>query len=313
MGMPGITTSLVLGSGGARGLAHIGVIRCLEDRGYNIRYVAGSSMGALVGGIYAAGKLEVYADWVCALQKSDIVRLLDWSLGGGALFKGDRLIAVLKKLIGDSNIEDLPVGYTAVATDLSREGAGREVWLNRGPLFDAIRASIAVPTLFEPVRKDGRLMVDGGIVNPVPVAPTLNNQTDITVAVDLNSRRDAASHLPPPDARSTNVLPATYRESIGRYLDKVWPASDSQTQARVGFSDVATRSMETMQATITQFKLAANVPSVIVGIPRNLCDFFDFHRARELMTYGYERTERALEEYNDNAPKGLSRAEPRHS
>ncbi|MDH3510536.1 MAG: patatin-like phospholipase family protein [Gammaproteobacteria bacterium] len=295
--MASIKTSLVLGSGGARGLAHIGVIRCLEDRGYDIRYVAGSSMGALIGGIYAAGKLDVYADWVCALQKSDIVRLLDWSLGGGALFKGDRLIGVLKDLIGDRNIEDLPVGYTAVATDLSRDSAGREVWLNRGPLFDAIRASIAVPTLFEPSKKNGRLMVDGGIVNPVPVAPTLNNQTDITVAVDLNGKREPASRLLPPDSRPASVLPAAYRESISRYIDKVWPSADSPGSERIGFLDLVTRSMETMQATITQFKLAASVPAVIVRIPRNLCDFFDFYRAQELIDYGYRRTQQALTEY----------------
>jgi NTE family protein len=295
--MASIKTSLVLGSGGARGLAHIGVIRCLEDRGYDIRYVAGSSMGALIGGIYAAGKLDVYANWVCALQKSDIVRLLDWSLGGGALFKGDRLIGVLKDLIGDRNIEDLPVGYTAVATDLSRDSAGREVWLNRGPLFDAIRASIAVPTLFEPSKKNGRLMVDGGIVNPVPVAPTLNDQTDITVAVDLNGKREPASRLLPPDSRPASVLPAAYRENISRYIDKVWPSADGPGPERIGFLDLVTRSMETMQATITQFKLAASVPAVIVRIPRNVCDFFDFYRAQELLDYGYRRTEHALREY----------------
>jgi NTE family protein len=295
--MASIKTSLVLGSGGARGLAHIGVIRCLENRGYDIRYVAGSSMGALIGGIYAAGQLDVYADWVCALQKSDIVRLLDWSLGGGALFKGDRLIGVLKDLIGDRNIEDLPIGFTAVSTDLFRDGAGREVWLNRGPLFDAIRASIAVPTLFEPSKKNGRLMVDGGIVNPVPVAPTLNDQTDITVAVDLNGKRAPASRLLPPDSRPASVLPAGYRESISRYIDMVWPNSDSQGPERIGFLDLVTRSMETMQATITQFKLAANAPAVIVRIPRNLCDFFDFYRAQEIIDYGYERTEKAMREY----------------
>ena len=300
--MPGIDTSLVLGSGGARGLTHIGVIRCLEDRGYRIRYVAGSSMGALVGGVYAAGKLDVYADWVSALQKSDIVRLLDWSFQRGALFKGERLIGVLKALIGENNIEDLSIGYTAVATDLSQEGAGREVWLNRGPLFDAMRASIALPTLFEPVKKNDRLLVDGGIVNPVPVAPTLNDHTDITVAVDLNSRREAASRLLPPNERPPGVLPAVYRESIRHYLDKVWPASDSHATERIGFLELVTRSMETMQATITQLKLAANAPNVIVRIPRNLCDFFDFYRATELIDYGYQRTVQALAEYEDNAP-----------
>jgi len=184
---------------------------------------------------------------------------------------------------------------------LGSGGAGREVWLNRlnrGPLFDAIRASIALPTLFEPVKKNGRLMADGGIVNPVPVGPTLNDHTDITVAVDLNSRREAASRLLPPNARPPGVLPAVYRESIGRYLDKVWPASDSEATERVGFLDLVTRSMETMQATITQFKLAANVPNVIVRIPHNICDFFDFYRATELIDYGYERTAQALREYD---------------
>src|SRR5690554_764142 len=116
--MAGIPTSLVLGAGGARGLTHIGVIRCLEAHGYDIRYISGSSMGALVGGIYAAGKLDTYADWVTALQRLDVLRLLDWSLNG-ALFKGERIIRVLRELIGDSRIEELPIGFTAIATELS--------------------------------------------------------------------------------------------------------------------------------------------------------------------------------------------------
>ena len=140
-------------------------------------------------------------------------------------------------------------------------------------------------------------MVDGGIVNPVPVAPTLNNQTDITVAVDLNGKREPASRLLPPESRPASVLPAAYRESISRYIDKVWPSADSPGSERIGFLDLVTRSMETMQATITQFKLAASVPAVIVRIPRNLCDFFDFYRAQELIDYGYRRTQQALREY----------------
>ena len=134
--------SLVLSSGGARGLAHIGAIRCLEEQGYEIGYVAGSSMGALVGGIYAAGKLDEYSTWVEALRRSDIVQLLDFGWGGAGLFKGDRIIAALRELIGEHQIEELPVGFTAVATDLQRK---REVWLDKGSLFSAIRASIAVP------------------------------------------------------------------------------------------------------------------------------------------------------------------------
>src|SRR5690606_4834385 len=143
------------GSGGARGLAHIGVIRCLEDKGYDIRYISSSSMGAVVGGIYAAGKLDVFAEWVSALQKLDVLWLLDWSLGGGAFFKGERIIQALTQLIGDREIEELPIGFTAIATELS---TGREVWLNKGSLFEAIHASIAVPTLFAPVAR-GKLVL----------------------------------------------------------------------------------------------------------------------------------------------------------
>lgn len=302
--MSRITTSLVLGSGGARGLTHIGVIRCLEERGYDVRYVSGSSMGALIGGIYAAGKLDIYIKWVSALQKSDIVRLLDWSFDGGALFKGERIIAELRTMIGDCNIESLPIGFTAVATDVSANGSGREVWFNQGPLFDAVRASIAVPGVFAPVRADGRVLVDGGIVNPVPVGPTLNNRTDITVAVDLNGLSDtrighALVETPEPAA---SPLQMVYRQSISRYLDKLWPPPPPSGREPMGFSEVLSRSMETMQATITHFKLAANVPSVVVPIPRNICGFFDFYRATELIAYGYACAERTL----DMQPRGTT-------
>lgn len=291
-----LSTSLVLGSGGARGMTHIGVIRCLEDRGYRIRCVAGSSIGALIGGIYAAGKLDVYAEWVSALQKGDIVRLLDWSFDDGALFKGERIIDVLKQLIGDRSIEDLAIPYTAVATDLSQAGGSREVWLDRGPLFDAIRASIAVPGVFSPARYDGRLLVDGGIVNPVPVGPTLKQRTVLTVAVDLNGVSDPDHTREPPRDAAPGARQLARRQSIRRYLDRLWPAEPARPEAdRLGFAHLLTRSMEAMQATITQFELAATMPSFVVSIPRNVCGFFDFHRAKELIEYGYTRTEQALD------------------
>ena len=141
------TVSLVLGSGGARGLAHIGVIKWLRAHGYEIKSIAGTSIGALVGGIYAAGRLDVYADWVQALDKRDVLRLLDISFQPAGLIKGDRIINVMRELIGEFEIEALPISYTAVATDLD---TGREVWLSSGLLFDAIRASIAIPTVFTP-------------------------------------------------------------------------------------------------------------------------------------------------------------------
>ena len=182
--MTATTVSLVLGSGGARGYAHIGAIEELVAQGFDIRSVAGSSMGALVGGVYAAGKLDGYRDWVTPLQRFDVLRLLDWTFSGGGLIKGDRIIEKLRELIGEIRIEDLPISYTAVAVDLL---AQREIWFSRGSLFDAIRASIAIPTVLRPHHYEGRTLVDGGLLNPVPITPTLRDLTDCTIAVDVNA------------------------------------------------------------------------------------------------------------------------------
>ena len=169
------TVSLVLGSGGARGLAHIGVIQWLEEHGYDIRSISGCSMGALIGGIYACGKLDVYEEWVRAITKLDIIKLLDVSWGNQGLVEGERIIAVLKDLVGDRRIEDLPLEYTAVAADFKRE---KEVWLKRGSVFDAIRASISLPLFFTPFDMNGTKLLDGGILNPVPIAPTFEDNKD---------------------------------------------------------------------------------------------------------------------------------------
>ena len=288
--MPKTSTSLVLGAGGARGLAHIGVIRCLEEHGYDIRYISGSSLGALVGGVYAAGKLDVYAKWTLALQRLDVLRLLDWSLLDGALFKGERIMRVLRELIGDCRIEDLPVGYTAVATELS---TSREMWLNDGSLFDAIHASIAVPMIFAPVVVEGLVLVDGGIVNPVPVAPTLNRHTEVTIAVDLT-----APDEPGADIRTRTDRAGTpdgeLRQSILRFVDALRGGAPEPPASRLGYYDLAARSMDAMQRTITQLRLASYAPSLLIPIPGNLCGLFDFHRAGELIDFGYQRAEKAL-------------------
>lgn len=306
-----VSTSLVLGSGGARGLAHIGVIRRLEEKGYVVGDVAGSSIGALIGGIYAAGKLDVYVDWVTRLQRTDVLLLLDPSLAGDSLLKGIRIINVLRELIGDYQIEDLPIGFTAVATDLANAGSGREVWLNRGSMFEAIRASIAVPSLFAPVHKDGRLLVDGSVLNPLPVGPTLHRPTRVTVAVNLNGRYDTTRKLPvsvarPPEPEGDSDSVTSYTDRFGQFLGKVWPVSTESPVIRLGLTEVALRSMEAMQASITDFRLAANMPSIVVNIPSNLCSFFDFHRAQELIEFGYERAGKAIDEFEANEP-GLNR------
>lgn len=284
------TVSLVLSSGGARGLAHIGVIQWLEEHGYRIRNVAGASMGALIGGIHAAGGLPTYTAWVCALQRMDIVRLLDLSLSRNSLFKGMRIINVLRDLIGDRDIEGLDIGFTAVATDLD---TGREVWLRRGSLFDAIHASIAIPTIFAPVRRDQRLLVDGGLINPVPIAPTLNDCTDLTVVVNVNGKSEY-QRLQPDAAGPPPQSVATYRAAISRFVDELQARMGKAEREERSLFEVISRSMDTMQTAIARQRLAAYSPDAIVEIPRNACAFHEFFRAREMIELGRERAELAL-------------------
>lgn len=289
------TVSLVLGSGGARGLAHIGVIQWLNENGFDIRSIAGSSMGALIGGIYAMGKLDVYTRWVTALEKIDVIRLLDFSFVRAGLLKGDRVISVLRDLIGDCNIEDLPISFTAVATDLD---AGKEVWLNRDSLFDAIRASMAMPTVFTPYRYQGKRLVDGGLSNPIPIAPTLNDQTDITIAVNLSAKLEVAFDTPEQE-RTQDDSGNRYHRRIVQFIESLRQKRGQRDATDIGLFDVVGKSFDTMQNTIARLKLAAYAPDIIIDIPRNVCSFYEFHRAGELIEIGRHRTIQALKDGGD--------------
>lgn len=286
------TVSLVLGSGGARGHAHLGVIAAIEERGLSIRSLAGTSMGAIIGGIYAAGKLDTYVEWAGKLSKTDVVRLLDFSFTWTSIFRGEKIFDVLKDLIGDHQIEDLDTAFTAVATSIEDQ---REVWINKGPLFRAIRASSAVPGVFAPVEHDGRTLVDGGLVNPIPIAPTLHDSTDLTIAVNLNAINESYR-----SSRETGgtVRPAEkdgYRTAISRFLDELIK-TDAKERKAPDAADLLTRSIDIMQGSIARLKLAAYTPDKIVAIPRNAASFFDFHRAREMSELGYEKTCKALDD-----------------
>jgi len=275
------TVSLVLGSGGARGLAHIGVIQVLEERGYDIRSISGSSMGALIGGIYAAGKLDVYTEWVCALDRMNVLRLLDVSFSGAAIFKGERIINTLRELIGEQNIEDLPVTFTAVATDLEES---KEIWLSNGPLCEAIRASIAFPTVFSAVPYNGRTLVDGGLLNPIPIAPTLRDMTDITIAVSLSGN----AKIIPEEIPTVKEIPEDrnkYHQKIIDFIDNLH-RKDNGKKDDAGFFDIISKSLDVMQSTIANFKLAAYMPDILIEIPKDVCSIYEFERASELIEIG---------------------------
>lgn len=292
--------SLVLGSGGARGYAHVGVIEELLASGYEIRSVAGSSMGALVGGVYAAGKLPEYRDWACGLKTFDVLRLVDWTWRGGGLIKGHRVIGALRELIGEINIEQLPISYTAVAVDID---AQREVWFSRGSLFDAIRASISIPTVFRPHLYQGRRLVDGGLLNPVPVTPTLRDLTDATIAVDVNAEAEGVAERETPITQPELADPETEEEraqatGLAR-LGALWERYVGQRSKRVvinepGMLELFARSLDVVQETLTRYKLAAQPPDLVIPIPRNVCAFYEFQRAEEVIEIGRQRTREAL-------------------
>lgn len=184
--------ALVLGSGGARGYAHIGVIEEIERRGYEVVCIAGCSMGAVIGGIYAAGKLGEYRDWVESLDYLDVLRLLDVSFRLGAI-RGERVFGKIHEILGEIDIEQLPIPYTAVATDLTNQ---QEIWFQEGCLHQAMRASAAIPSLFTPVMQGTRMLVDGGLLNPLPIVPVVSTHADLIVAVNLNATNQRQYSLP---------------------------------------------------------------------------------------------------------------------
>ncbi len=290
------SVSLVLGSGGARGHAHIGVIRALEEMGYSVHNISGCSMGSVIGGIYAADKLDTYTEWAFQLAKGDVVKLLDFSFSLRSIFKGERIIEVLRELVGDRKIEDLDKRFTAVATSLDEQ---REVWLNSGSLFTAIKASTAVPGVFSPVELDGRTLVDGGLVNPIPIAPTLNDSTDLTIAVNLAGLDE--NYVPAEEAAKSEDETNSYREKIADFLSGLREKDDSgAVDNDLDAADLLVRSIDVMQGAIARLKLAAYAPDKTIEIPRDACSFFEFHRAEEMADLGYEKACEVLADLRKN-------------
>lgn len=315
--------ALALGSGGARGYAHVGVIQVLVERGYDIVTIAGSSMGALVGGLHAAGSLEPYTDWAMSLSQLDVLRLLDPSLSQPGAIKAEKVFAKVRELLRGVQIEDLPIPFTAVAADLF---AGREVWFQNGPLDTAIRASIAIPSVITPVMHNGRLLADGGLLNPVPIAPLAAARADATIAVSLGGERKGFTGSP--DHESAAVRPVEEwaerfrrvaanvmdRDSIkalmarfdrDRDRDRTRDRDDEDDEslpAGLGKADVLTQSIEVMQGVLTRYRLASYPPDVLIAISRDACRSLDFHRAEEMIAVGRAAAIEALD-HADLAPE----------
>jgi len=284
------TVSLVLGSGGARGLAHIGVIRWLEENNFDIKSIAGCSIGAVIGGVYAAGKLDEYEQWVRAITKIDLIALLDLSWEKTGLVRGDKLINTLIDLVGQQLIEDLPIPYTAVATDIQGQ---KEIWIRSGSLFDAIRASISIPLFFTPFKYNGIDLVDGGVLNPVPIAPTFGDQTDMTIAVNLNGYPETPVGTNPVDG-ATMPDSSPFREKINRFMRNLQQSVTTSGTRDWGAYDIVIQAFDAMQSTIARQKLAAYPPDIVIEVARNVCQMLEFDRASEMIELGRRKTQEAL-------------------
>ncbi|MBV8860236.1 MAG: patatin-like phospholipase family protein [Mycobacterium sp.] len=332
--------ALALGSGGARGYAHIGVIHELRDRGYRIVGVAGSSMGALVGGLQAAEKLDEFADWARSLTQRAILRLLDPSITAAGVLRAEKILDAVRDIVGAATIEQLSIPYTAVATDLL---AGKSVWLQRGPVDEAIRASIAIPGVIAPHVVDGRLLADGGILDPLPMAPIAAVNADLTIAVSLAGSETGGAQEPEPRPttewlnrmlRSTSAMfditaaralldRPTARAVLNRFGTSVPEIpEDSQTEAeaatddeppadeaqeapdvpKLGGFEVMNRTIDIAQAALARHTLAAYPPDLLIEVPRSACRGLEFHRAAEVIDIGRVLAARALDTLDSPGP-----------
>jgi len=285
--------ALVLGSGGARGTAHIGVIRELEKQGYEITSISGTSMGALVGGVYAAGKLDEYEDWLTLLGKMDVFNLVDFTLSTSGIIKADKVLKELQKFIPDQKIEDLPIKYAAVATDIKQ---GKEVVITEGSLYDAIRASISIPMVITPLQKNDTLFVDGGVLNPLPLNRVYRQENDILIAVDVNA------HIPYEKLAVKNpeigYFERLTRGKLGEFQKKLSELIPKNKKESHGYFSLINDTSSLMLAQITKLSLELNPPDVLIQISRNSCGTFDFYKAGELIEIGKKTATESFKKTN---------------
>ena len=316
--MAGKRVALALGSGGARGYAHIGVINELQDRGYDIVGVAGSSMGALVGGLQAAGKVDEFTQWAESLTQTAVLRLLDPSISAAGVLRAAKILDAVRDILGEVTIDELPIPYTSVATDLI---SGKSVWLQRGPVDAAIRASIAIPGVITPHVLDGRLLADGGILDPLPMAPIAAVAADLTIAVSLGGSETAGGQEADGESRATTEwLTRMWRSTTALFdVNRAGSGSDSDgsdeelvdatketTVPRLGGFEVMNRTIDIAQAALARHTLAAYPPDLLIEVPRTACRSLEFHRAAEVIAIGRDLASQALDEYREKVSSDLS-------
>ena len=285
--------ALALSSGGARGLAHIGAIEELETQGYKITSIAGCSMGALVGGVYAAGKLNEFREWMKTIDRKKMLSLIDFSLSLNHIVKGTRIIEAIMEFVPDVNIEDLPIPYCAVATDLK---AGKEVLFNKGSLFQAIRASISLPSFYEPVQRDDMILIDGGVINPLPLNRVKRQAGDILVGIDVSGHDYKAQWDEQQRLTAIQKSDASLKTKI---LDMLIPDNID-----FNYYTVLSRASSLMirQNSILMAQLMN--PDILIDIQMNRYGTFDFDKSEKLIAIGRQKTLPAIDKYENSQASG---------
>ena len=307
------TVALSLGGGGARGYAHIGVIRELEKRGQEIVAIAGTSMGAVIGALYAAGKLSEFEKWARKLTKLDVVGLMDFSIGKAGAIRAERIMSVVDEMLEGVNIEQLGIPFTAVATDLLEN---KEVYFTSGPATLALRASVAIPGVITPVVIEQRLLADGGMVNPVPLSPLKNIRAKRLVAVDLAQgrkvnpfekelsehflKRAVSKTIENSKTKVVEIAKSDRARKLAKQLgvdtriqDIVTPADETPLQRIINdvpktikSADVISLSVQTLQQQLTQVEFRNYKPDVVIGIPMDACGTLEFYMANQMIELG---------------------------
>lgn len=292
------SVSLVLSSGGARGLAHVGVIEELEKRGYHIAEIAGCSAGALVGGMYAAGKMEEFKDWICHLDRLDVFSLMDFTFSSRGFIKGDKVYNALKKVIKDRQIEDFDIPFYCNAVDYI---SGKEVVFCEGSLYAAIRASGSIPTVFQPVRYHRQELIDGGVLNPVPLSLLQQTMENMIVVVGLNAGDSELEKSPKKDPSGKSYISMSawvtdYRNKMRQYFpDQVKP----EKQASLSSISLMTRSFDLLQDRFSALLVEKFQVDVSIQVARNQAGTLEFHRAEEMIEIGREKAIQALDKWEN--------------
>jgi NTE family protein len=284
--------ALVLSGGGARGIAHIGAIEELLRNGYEITSVAGTSMGAMVGSIYAMGKMEQFRDWLLSLDKMKVFKLIDFTFSSQGLIKGDRVLTEMKKFIEDTRIEELKIPFAAVAADLINK---KEVVFTEGSVYDAIRASIAIPTVFTPVKQNKSLLVDGGVLNNIPIDHVKRKRGDILVVVNVNA--SIPIDKPAEPKKVSDEKSSLYKKKIAEFHEFLQEIFNSDKEEKLGYFDLIDKTIGLMIYHNAQSAIERHSPDILIKVSRDACATYDFYKAGDLVEIGRHAAGKSIEEY----------------